>query len=82
TSLRRGDWKLIEFHEDNSVALYNVKRDPGELHDVAADMPDLTASLRAELNAWQAETKAPIPKTPNPECVLPAVDAIPKGRRD
>ena len=81
TSLRRGDWKLIEFHEDNTVALYNLRRDPGEHHDLTADMPDLAAKLRAELDAWQAKTKAPIPKTPNPECVLPAVDAIPKGRR-
>jgi arylsulfatase A-like enzyme len=31
TSLRRGDWKLIEFHEDDTVRLYNLKDDPGEL---------------------------------------------------
>ena len=30
----------------------------------------MTAMLRAELDAWQAATKAPIPKTPNPECIL------------
>jgi arylsulfatase A-like enzyme len=81
TSLRCGDWKLIEFHEDNRVALYNLRQDPGEHHDLTADMPDVAAKLHAELDAWQAKTKAPIPQTPNPECVLPAVDAIPKGRR-
>jgi arylsulfatase A-like enzyme len=81
TSLRCGDWKLIEFHEDNTVALYNLRQDPGEHHDLTADMPDLAAKLHAELDAWQAKTKAPIPQTPNPQCVLPAVDAIPKGRR-
>ena len=81
-AVRDGDWKLIEFHEDNTVALYNLKQDPGEHHDLTADMPDLAAKLRAELDAWQAKTEAPIPQTPNPECVLPAVDAIPKGRRD
>ena len=70
TSLRRGDWKLIELHEDNSVRLYNLKDDPGEQDDLAASMPKRTAALRADLDAWQAATAAPIPARPNPECVL------------
>ncbi|RMF39499.1 MAG: hypothetical protein D6753_13695, partial [Planctomycetota bacterium] len=70
------------FHEDDSVALYNLREDPGETRDLAGTMPELTASLRAELDAWQAATEAPIPGTPNPECVLPPVDRIPKDRRD
>jgi arylsulfatase A-like enzyme len=72
TALRRGDWKMIEFLETNTVGLYNLKDDPGEQKNLAAAMPDLTAKLRAELDAWQAATKAPIPSEPNPECVLPA----------
>ena len=71
TSLRRGDWKLIEFLEDNSVALYNLKKDPGERTDVASKNPATAAKLRAELDAWQARVKAPIPTEPNPRCVLP-----------
>lgn len=71
TTLRRGDWKLIEFHEDNTVALFNLKDDPGEQKNLAESKPELTAKLRAELDAWQAATKAPIPTTPNPECILP-----------
>jgi len=30
-------------------------------------MPDVAAKMHAELNAWQEETKAPIPTEPNPE---------------
>ncbi len=71
TSLRRGDWKLIEYHENNTVSLYNLKDDPGEQHNLAQAMPDLTAELRADLDAWQATTKAPIPTEPNPEYILP-----------
>jgi len=67
SSMRRGDFKLIEFHEDNRAVLYNLKDDPGEQHDLSTKMPDVFAKLRAELDAWQAETKAPIPTTPNPE---------------
>jgi arylsulfatase A-like enzyme len=75
TSLRRGDWKLIEFHEDNRVALYNLKDDPAEARDLSASMPERTARLRAELDAWQAQTGAPIPTVLNPQCVLPDIVA-------
>ena len=40
----------------------------GFAEQVAA--PELAAQLRAELDAWQARTNAPIPTLPNPECVL------------
>jgi arylsulfatase A-like enzyme len=70
TSLRRGDWKLIEFHEDNSVALYNLKDDPGEQSNLASAMPEIAAQLREELDAWQAKTNAPVPVLNNPQCIL------------
>ena len=70
TSLRRGDWKMIEFHEDDTVGLYNLKDDPGEQHNLAESMPGRTAELRAELDAWQAMTDAPVPILRNPKCVL------------
>ncbi len=81
TSLRRGDWKLIEFHEDDSVALYNLTDDPGEKDNLAESMPDLAAALRVELDRWQADTKAPVPTEPNPECVLPAFNSDTIKRR-
>jgi len=70
TSLLHGQWKLIEFHEDDSIALYNLREDPGETRNLAKDMPDRAARLRADLDAWQKNTKAPVPKLPNPECIL------------
>ena len=69
TSLRRGRWKLIEFHEDQTLALYDLQSDPGERHNVAERFPDQLAALRRELKTWQEETKAPIPTVPNPEAV-------------
>jgi arylsulfatase A-like enzyme len=70
TSMRRGKWKLIEFHESDTVALYDLEKDPGERNDLSQQMPDRTASLRAELDAWQKGTNAPISTLSNPECVL------------
>jgi arylsulfatase A-like enzyme len=65
-SIRSGDWKLIEFFEDNSVELYNLRRDIGEEHDVAAEKPDLVGRLRAKLHQWLHNVDARIPE-PNPE---------------
>ena len=70
TSLRRGDWKLIEFHEDNTIALDKLKIDAGEQNNVAQSNAKQAAALRSELDKWQAEVKAPILTEPNPECVL------------
>lgn len=72
TSLRRGDYKLVEFHETDTVALYNLRKDPAESRDLAKQMPELTAKLRAELDAWQAQVDAPVPNIPNPEYDLSA----------
>lgn len=70
TSLRRGDWKLIEFHEHDTVALYNLKNDPGEQNNLADSQPDRVAELRSELDRWLQSTEAPVPSAPNPECIL------------
>lgn len=69
SSMRRGDFKLIEFFETDSVALYDLSKDPGEQHDLTESNPRLAAEMRAELDAWQAATKAPIPATLNPEYI-------------
>lgn len=73
TALRRGDWKLVEFHEDNSIGLFNLKVDPSETTNVADEYSEVAERLRAELDAWQQDTQAPIPSTPNPKCVLAPV---------
>jgi arylsulfatase A-like enzyme len=65
-AVRRGDWKLLEFFEDNRVELYNLADDLGERRDQAAARPELTRELRQQLHAWRAAVKAPLP-TPNPD---------------
>lgn len=64
-SVRRGDWKLIEFFE-GAVELYNLRHDIGEKDNLAARHPELAAGLLAELHAWQDEVHA-IKPTPNPD---------------
>ena len=62
SSLRRGDYKLIEFFEDGRVELYNLVEDPGEQHDLAALDTALVASLRHRLAQWRESVHALIPK--------------------
>jgi arylsulfatase A-like enzyme len=64
-AIRKGDFKLIEFYEDNHVELYNLKNDIGEKNDLAKTMPDKAGDLRIKLAAWRKEVGAQMP-TPNP----------------
>jgi arylsulfatase A-like enzyme len=53
----RGDFKLV-VNRGGKSELYNVVVDPAERRDVSAGYPDLTADLRAELEAWlKTETR-------------------------
>ena len=65
--IRRGDWKLMQFFEDDSVKLFNLKEDLGETNDRADSEPERTARLLEELQAWQKRAGAVIPSTLNPE---------------
>jgi arylsulfatase A-like enzyme len=65
-SVRDGDWKLIEFFEDNHVELYNLRQDPGELRNMVEAEPERAESLRQALQTWKRDIHALIP-VPNPE---------------
>lgn len=65
SAIRRGDWKLIEFFEDDSLELYDLSHDLGESHNLAEERADLASTLRAELAAWRQRVNARMP-LPNP----------------
>ena len=53
----RGDWKLLRLPEpfgSGEWALYNLAEDPGEIHDVSDDHPEVKASM---IQAWQEYAK-------------------------
>jgi len=60
-AVRAGDFKLIEFYEDEHVELYNLKDDIGEKNDLAARMPQEAAELRTMLHQWRQEVGARMP---------------------
>ncbi|RME68956.1 MAG: sulfatase, partial [Verrucomicrobia bacterium] len=59
--LRRGDWKLIYYHEDGRFELYNLREDIGEQHDLAAVEPERVESMRKRMERWFMDTGARFP---------------------
>ena len=60
-AVRAGDYKLIEWYEDNSVELYNLKSDIGEKHDLVKEMPEKAAELKGMLGRWLKQMNAKMP---------------------
>lgn len=57
-SIRKGDWKLIEFFDDGHKELYNLKDDPGEQNDLSKTNGAKLAELEKELAAWRKSVGA------------------------
>ncbi len=68
--IRKGDWKLHQYFEDNEFELYNLANDIGEQINLLDSLPEKAQELIKQLENWQHETKAPIPLNQNPEYVL------------
>ncbi len=61
SAVRVGGWKLIEWFEDESLELYDLRKDPGEMRDIAKSEPERLRRLRETLRDWQARVNAPLP---------------------
>ncbi len=68
SALRKGDWKLIVFYEDNRMELYNLATDPGETTNVAGQNPQKVEELKKLLDKKLADSGAKFP-TVNPDYV-------------
>jgi len=66
SSIRQGNWKLLEYFEDKRVELYNLSKDIGEQNDLAETMPEKAEELRKLLHAWRKAVDAQVPE-PNPK---------------
>jgi arylsulfatase A-like enzyme len=60
-ALRDGNWKLIEFFEENQAELYRLDNDISERKDLAAAEPARLKSLQTKLAAWRQEVGAIMP---------------------
>lgn len=61
SAIRAGPYKLLEYFEDQRLELYDLRADPGETRNLAAEQPERAAQLRARLQAWRTEVGAQLP---------------------
>ncbi len=74
TAMRKGDWKLLLFHEEwmledqqqiesslSSVELYNLKDDISESKNLLTSEPEKARVLLKEMLAWHVKTNAKLP---------------------
>lgn len=64
--IRKGNWKLHEYFENNELELYNLETDIQELHNLTKQNPEKTQELLLELQQWRKKNNAPIPNQLNP----------------
>ncbi|HPT32761.1 MAG TPA: sulfatase [Prolixibacteraceae bacterium] len=67
SAIRLGDWKLIQYFENNDLELYDLKYDIGEKNNLSKAFPVKTKELLGLLERWRKETGAPVPVEQNPE---------------
>ena len=58
SAIRNKNWKLIEFHEDNRLELYNLKDDISESKNLSKKFPELTKNLKNQLNQIKIKLSA------------------------
>ncbi len=72
SAVRKGSYKLLEWHEEriygleNRYELYDLTRDLGESNDLASSRPEKTRELAADLENWRNSVGAQMPKR-NPD---------------
>jgi arylsulfatase A-like enzyme len=66
SSIRDGDYKLIEFFEDGRLELYNLATDPGETLNLIHSHTEQVESLHQRLQDWRYRMNAKYPLY-NPE---------------
>lgn len=67
-AIRSGDYKLLEYFENNTVQLFNLKEDIGEQHDLSGSAPEKVNELRTMLHKWREDINAQM-MPPNPDYV-------------
>ncbi len=65
-AIRAGDYKLLEYFENDTVQLFNLREDLAEQHDLSLQQPAKVAELRSMLHAWRKQVAAQMmPENPD-----------------
>lgn len=69
--VRKGNWKLIYYHEDQRLELFDLEKDLEESTDLSKVAPDKLKELAQDLTNHLKETKAQMPKDKSSEQTIP-----------
>ena len=61
-AIRLGDFKLLEYFENDTVQLFDLANDPGEREDLARTNPEKAEELRDQLHEWRQSVSAAMPR--------------------
>lgn len=61
SGIRKGDWKLIYFHADSRIELYNIKNDIGEYQNLVNSNKSKVRELAKELEDYLTSIEAQMP---------------------
>lgn len=62
SAIRSGKYRLIEYHLDGNIELYDLDNDIGERKELSRQMPDVVHRLKQRLYDWLEDTNAQIPR--------------------
>ncbi|MBI4978745.1 MAG: sulfatase-like hydrolase/transferase [Spirochaetes bacterium] len=75
-AVRWKDWRLYRYKETDTWQLFDLAKDPQEMHDVAAEHRDIVKLMETEFMKWKATLP---PWKPIPESVRTGEPVIPEG---
>jgi arylsulfatase A-like enzyme len=83
STIRKGDWKLIYFHADSRMELYNIKNDIGEYRNLANSNKSKVRELAGELEDYLTSIKAQMPtyKSTGEIVPMPYASLTAKGKK-
>jgi arylsulfatase A-like enzyme len=79
STVRLGDWKLIYFHANQHLELYNIKDDIAEQHDLVKTEPEKSIKLARVLSDYLREVKAQMPLDKVTRKLVPYPDVVIDG---
>ncbi len=65
-AMRDDSWMLVEYYDEEQAELYDLRKDPSERRDLATQLPQRVAKMRAALAAWRSSVHAQ-DNRPNPD---------------
>lgn len=78
STIRKGDWKLIYYHEDQRFELFNISNDIGESTNLAGEENEIMRELAKELGEYLRSVEAQMPTYKESGEQVPWPDAVRK----